>query len=248
MKRNMVIVAAIFMLSGCAGVQGGETVSSQNSVPQRVEIATQTPDASSAITQESSQAQSEISSQTLEELLKTPQPTHTPASSIPQAAVQPTQQPTPQPTVQPTQAPVEQAASVDKGALSFSLSESSGQWCAIDSSSSAYWAVLNNINAMRAQQNLAPLTMEANLSAAASERCKSFVVGGPFDHSGMTTESEICAAGPIASAADVCENWKNSPQHYANIMEPSFTKMGVACWFCSVDGNQYTYWCVTFER
>lgn len=46
--------------------------------------------------------------------------------------------------------------------------------------------------------------MDGGLSAAADARCESFVAGGAFDHSGMTTRSEICAAGPIGSASSVC--------------------------------------------
>ena len=75
-----------------------------------------------------------------------------------------------------------------------------------------------------------------------------FVAGGPFDHSGMTTRSEICAAGPIGSASSVCSYWQNSPAHYANITNASFTSMGVGCWFCSTAEGQYTYWTVTFTK
>ena len=76
---------------------------------------------------------------------------------------------------------------------------------------------------------------------------KALWAGGPFDHSGMTTRSEICAAGPIGSAGSVCTYWQGSPAHYANIMESSFTSMGVDCWFCSTAEGQYTYWTVTFQ-
>ena len=41
--------------------------------------------------------------------------------------------------------------------------------------------------------------------------------------------------------------WQGSPAHYANIMEPSFTGMGVGCWFSSTAEGQYTYWTVTFQ-
>lgn len=64
----------------------------------------------------------------------------------------------------------------------------------------------------------------------------------------MTTRSEICAAGPIGSASSVCTYWQGSPAHYANIMEPSFTSMGVGCWFCSTAEGQYTYWTVNVEQ
>ncbi len=91
------------------------------------------------------------------------------------------------------------------------------------------------------------MTMVDSLSAAADARCESFVAGGPFDHSGMTTTSEICAKGPLESASAVCSAWQSSPDHYANIMNASFTSMGVGCWFCDVDGARYTYWVVTFS-
>ena len=133
------------------------------------------------------------------------------------------------------------------GGVPFDLAAGTEQWWSIDSSDSAYWAVLENINAMRAAGGLAALTMDAGLSAAADSRCESFVAGGPFDHSGMTTRSEICAAGPIGSASSVCSYWQNSPAHYNNIMSSSFTGMGVACWFCSTAEGQYTYWVVTFN-
>ena len=110
------------------------------------------------------------------------------------------------------------------GAVPFDLAAGTEQWWSIDSSDSAYWAVQENINALRAAGGLGPLTMDSGLSAAADARCESFVAGGPFDHSGMT-----------------------SPAHYANIMEPSFTSMGVGCWFCQTAEGQYTYWVVTFN-
>lgn len=133
------------------------------------------------------------------------------------------------------------------GAVPFDLAAGTEQWWSIDSSDSAYWAVQENINAIRAAAGLSPLAMDGGLSAAADARCESFVAGGAFDHSGMTTRSEICAAGPIGSASSVCSYWQNSPAHYANITNASFTSMGVACWFCSTAEGQYTYWTVTFN-
>ena len=178
---------------------------------------------------------------------QTPEPTATPAS---------TEIPIPEPTAAPTEAPATESAvtasqpeqvSMSYGAVPFDLAAGSEEWWSIDSSDSAYWAVQENINAMRAAAGLSPLTMDSGLSAAADARCESFVAGGPFDHSGMTTRSEICAAGPICSASSVCTYWQGSPAHYANIMEPSFTSMGVGCWFCSTAEGQYTYWTVTFQ-
>lgn len=89
--------------------------------------------------------------------------------------------------------------------------------------------------------------MDEGLSAIASARCESVVAGGPFDHSGMVTKSEILAAGPLRSASDACAAWQASEIHYANIMRSDISRMGVSCWFCEVDSSQYAYWAVTFE-
>lgn len=183
-------------------------------------------------------------------LTATPEPTVTPAptpSATPAATPAPTPAPTPESTATPTAEPAPAQVSMSYGAVPFDLAAGTEQWWSIDSSDSAYWAVQENINALRAAGGLAPLTMDSGLSAAADARCESFVAGGPFDHSGMTTRSEICAAGPLGSASAVCTGWQGSPAHYANIMEPSFTSMGVGCWFCQTAEGQYTYWVVTFN-
>lgn len=133
------------------------------------------------------------------------------------------------------------------GAVPFDLAAGSEEWWSIDSSDRAYWAVQENINAMRAAAGLSPLTMDSGLSAAADARCESFVAGGPFDHSGMTTRSEIWRRRSDWLGQQRLYLLAGQPAHYANIMEPSFTGMGVGCWFCSTAEGQYTYWTVTFQ-
>ena len=173
------------------------------------------------------------------------------------SAPAPTPEPEPQPTPEPASAPEptpepeperasEPAPPPAYGAVPFHLAAGTGKWWSIDSSDSAYWAMQEQINAGRAAGGLPALTMDGNLSTIASSRCESFVAGGPFDHSGMVTVSEICAAGPLGSASAACAAWIASDVHYANIMRTDITSMGVGCWFCDVDGNQYTYWTVTF--
>ena len=171
----------------------------------------------------------------------------------PDAAQLPTEPPTEAVSPEPEQTPLPQnsgagtSKAVTTGAIPFSVAEGTDKWWYIDSTDSAYWAVQDGINAIRASVGLGALEMDDSLSTTASSRCENFVAGGPFDHSGMVTASEICARGPIGSAAAVCEAWKNSPDHYANIVSDQFSKMGVGCWFCSTDQGQYTYWVVTFE-
>lgn len=234
--KKLVIVLAALMLTACSAQQASVVATPESGVIR------------------------ELTSETTDSAPVTPEPTAEPTQT-PTATPAPTAAPaateTPAPTAEPTQAPEPTAApatetppaqvSMSYGAIPFDLAAGTEEWWSIDSADSAYWAVQENINAMRAAGGLAPLTMDSGLSAAADARCESFVAGGPFDHSGMTTRSEICAAGPLGSASAVCTGWQGSPAHYANIMEPSFTSMGVGCWFCSTAEGNYTYWTVTFQ-
>ena len=237
MKLRLLAVAVlVFVLAGCADA---------------------VPPASSSESSVSSSTPA-VTAEPTPEVTATPQPTPAPTTN-------PTPAPTPIPTPTATEAPAPTAApeptqqpaapnnesttvaSTSTGEIPFGVAEGTDKWWYIDSTDSAYWAVQEGINAIRASVGLGALTMDDGLSATASTRCESFVTGGPFDHSGMVTASEICARGPIGSAAAVCEAWKNSPDHYANIVNASFTKMGVSCWFCATEQGHYTYWVVTFE-
>lgn len=239
MKKLIALFSLLAMLTACAGAPAAENT-------DVVELTAATPE---TVFLQDAPAPAQTQAPTADPSAApttTPIPEQT-AEPTPEPTVVPTQAPTPEPTAAPAAEPVPAQVSMSYGAVPFDLAAGTEQWWSIDSSDSAYWAVQENINAMRAAAGLAPLAMDGGLSAAADARCESFVAGGAFDHSGMTTRSEICAAGPIGSASAVCSNWQGSPVHYANIMEPSFTSMGVACWFCSTAEGQYTYWTVTFN-
>ena len=200
MKKWIVMLAMLSLLTACA----------QTPEPESAELTEL-----SAATSESAEAEeAAVSQQTSAPTatpIATPEPTATPAptpSATPAATPAPTPAPTPEPTAAPTAEPAPAQVSMSYGAVPFDLAAGTEQWWSIDSSDSAYWAVQENINAMRAAGGLAPLTMDSGLSAAADARCESFVAGGPFDHSGMTTRSEICAAGPLGSASAVCTGWQ----------------------------------------
>ena len=102
-------------------------------------------------------------------------------------------------------------------------------WWNIDSSDSAYWAVANNINTMRAEGGLPALTVSSSLSSIAHDRCVYLIANDVFSHDGATTAEILCSGATSASAA--CTGWKNSSGHYANIMTPGYTQMGIACTF-----------------
>ena len=126
------------------------------------------------------------------------------------------------------------------GAIPFCLA-SKGDWWGIDQSDSAYWAVLNNINAMRAAGELSALSANSSLDAIADSRCDYQLVNDTLSHDGAQTP-EILAQSQ-KSASEVCQAWQNSPSHYAVIMNPNFTQIGICCYF-EIGGK--TIWCCTF--
>ena len=132
------------------------------------------------------------------------------------------------------------SSSFEYGAIPFSLANDD-TWWAIDQSDSAYWAVLNNINSMRAAGGLSALSPSSSLDAIADSRCDYQLVNDTLSHDGAQTP-EILAQSQ-KSASEVCTGWQNSPSHYAVIMNPNFTQIGICCYF-EIGGK--TIWCCTF--
>mgnify|MGYP002765289996 FL=1 len=126
------------------------------------------------------------------------------------------------------------------GAIPFS-NANDGNWWFIDQADSPYWAVLNNINAMRAAGGLTALSASSSLDSIAYSRCDYQLKNNTLSHEGAQTP-EILAQSQ-QSAAEVCSGWQNSPSHYAVIMNPNFTQIGICC-FYTIDGK--TIWCCTF--
>ena len=135
------------------------------------------------------------------------------------------------------------SSSFEYGALPMDPASDGDKWWSIDSSDSAYWAVANNINAMRAEGGLPALTVSSSLSSIADSRCEYLIANDVFSHDGATNAEILCSGATSASAA--CTGWKNSPGHYSNIMTPSYTQMGIGCIFNTAYGVEV--WCVTFS-
>jgi len=105
--------------------------------------------------------------------------------------------------------------------------------------------ILENVNAYRAEVGVAPLVLDYNLSVAASVRAlelgywqyhsghlrpdgsQCFTVLSDLNYK-FQTAGENIAKGFGGSADLVSEGWKNSPGHYANMIDPSFTKIGIS--------------------
>ena len=102
--------------------------------------------------------------------------------------------------------------------------------------------VVEIINSYRKEGGLEPLVLDDTLSTVACARAEELAWSGRFSHyrpNGKFFSSILRDAGitkgsagenigrGYASAEDVCEAWKNSETHYENIMNPSFTRIGV---------------------
>lgn len=123
----------------------------------------------------------------------------------------------------------------------------------VDSTVSAYEAeVVRLVNIQRAQNGLKPLTSDWQLARVARYKSQDMhdkkyfshtspTYGSPFDMMrafGLTyrTAGENIALGYSTPAA-VMNGWMNSPGHRANILNPSFTKIGVGY---VADGHYWT--------
>lgn len=148
MKKSIVALGIVLALSGCAAA-ADETLAAEPAA--LVEI--------SPTTEET--AQPVEAAATVEPAqTATPEPTPEPTQA---PTLAPTAEPTAVPTAEPTQAPVEETVaatpaqvSMSYGAVPFDLAAGTEQWWSIDSSDSAYWAVQENTNAIRAASGLSP--------------------------------------------------------------------------------------------
>ena len=132
------------------------------------------------------------------------------------------------------------------------------------STASAYYMdsyaeqVLSLVNAERANAGLAPLSMYYTLVSAskvrAAEITQSFSHTRPngsscftaYDEAGVSYwgAGENIAAGQ-GSPESVMNSWMNSPGHRANILDGSFTQIGIACYYDPNSSYGY-YWVQNF--
>jgi stress response protein SCP2 len=118
--------------------------------------------------------------------------------------------------------------------------------------------VVAGTNAERAAAGLAPLTVEARLTAAALAHGTDMAARDFFAHEspeGRSVADRVTAAGyayrivaeNIAAgqrdAAEVVTGWMNSPGHRANILNPELRQIGVGR---AAGGTYGTYWVQVF--
>lgn len=121
--------------------------------------------------------------------------------------------------------------------------------------------MLDLVNDLRLQQNLAPLTLHQNLNKAAYDHAKDMGDNNYFSHTGLngsrfgervketgytgSSRGENIAAG-YATAQRTFEQWVNSSGHLDNMLNPSVNEMGIG--YAEVDGSRYThYWTQILE-
>lgn len=115
------------------------------------------------------------------------------------------------------------------------------------------YEMLALVNRERASKGIAPLRWDADLESSAVTRAAETSI--MFSHlrpngsdcftafpDGLYAEGENIAMG-FSSAQDTFNQWKNSSGHYANMMSPSFTHIGISCFY----GGAYGWcWVQTF--
>ena len=122
------------------------------------------------------------------------------------------------------------------------------------------WAFVELLNAYRGELGLAPVTMNAELSAAAEYHSVDMATNNYFDHylfdgtdAGTNIQNfgytgfpyaENIAAG-MSTAQEVLIGWQNSPEHNATMTNPQFTEIGVGLAYG--EGTHYGwYWTATY--
>jgi uncharacterized protein YkwD len=101
-------------------------------------------------------------------------------------------------------------------------------------------ALLSQMNEVRAQYGLAPLTLDPRLVHAARAHSRDMLASNVFDHGDFANrmfqfdvtgavagENIAWGTGPRGSAQGIVLAWLASPEHRANLLRQSFTRVGI---------------------
>ena len=105
---------------------------------------------------------------------------------------------------------------------------------------SAESALLRQMNAVRAQHGLHPLTFDGRLEQAARYHSHEMLAGDVFRHGAFGTrmvrfriqgslagENLAWGTGALATPKGVVASWLASPEHRANLLRPMFRRVGI---------------------
>ncbi len=102
-------------------------------------------------------------------------------------------------------------------------------------------SIIDQTNAERARNGVAPLAVDASLEQTARNHAAWMTNNRVMQHSTMNVAENI--AWNQRSVPEVMNSWMNSPGHRANILNPSYHRIGVAA-YTATDGS--VYWCQQF--
>ena len=121
---------------------------------------------------------------------------------------------------------------------------------AASSLSPAEAGLVQAVNATRAAHGLQPLSLDPTLTRAARLHNTEMIRGGYFAHGNFAgrmlafhvhgsflAENLAWGSGGYASAGAVISEWLHSPRHRANLLRPSFTRIGIGAVQGSFLGN-----------
>ena len=128
-----------------------------------------------------------------------------------------------------------------------------------DSNSAFASEVLSLVNAERAKNGLSALTLASDLSSVAQKHSEDMAKNNYFSHTSLSgkspfdrikdagisyrTAAENIAAGQ-KTPSEVVKGWMNSEGHRKNILNASFTKMGLG--YATSNSGYKTYWTQVF--
>jgi uncharacterized protein YkwD len=116
--------------------------------------------------------------------------------------------------------------------------------------------VLRLTNEFRAQNGLAPLTLNGELNAAAQQYSRTMAQDDFFSHTGKDGSQPWDRAGAIGYEAramgeniaagqttpqEVVQGWINSPGHRENLLNPNYTELGVGYFHMQNDTGKVNY-------
>ncbi|HET7449112.1 MAG TPA: CAP domain-containing protein, partial [Gaiellaceae bacterium] len=101
-------------------------------------------------------------------------------------------------------------------------------------------SLLRQMNLVRAQHGLGPLTFDGHLQLAARAHSREMIAAGVFRHGAFASrmarfriegsiagENLAWGTGAYGSARGVVAAWLSSPEHRANLLKPSYRRVGV---------------------
>ncbi|MBR5416722.1 MAG: hypothetical protein IK109_01675 [Clostridiales bacterium] len=253
------LIVFVYALSACS--KNNKDSKSRMSTPdsESETAETEITETTESETTEAPVTSSETSATEPSETETTPEETTETTPEVTEATPTPTPKPKPTKAPKPTATPVP-ATPTPVPATPTPVPATPTPVPTADPTSAYAQEVLDLVNAERAKEGIAPLTLDSSLNAAARVRAKEITTTwGHTRPNGNKCTTAITDQGLSFSAAsenisagrwsaqDVVNGWMSSDGHRKNIMNPAYTKMGLGSVKVDNDPNGYgMYWAQMF--